>query len=91
MKLYAVILKQPRNCLQKSNNTNKLCKPILLPIGLRPKQAFKHCLSNIPKPYFGDFFYSILDAYYPIHGYLSLLVCIFGIFANILNIVVLTR
>lgn len=31
------------------------------------------------------------DYYKPIHGYLSLLVCIFGIFANLLNIVVLTR
>lgn len=29
--------------------------------------------------------------YQPVHGYLSLLVCIFGIFANLLNIVVLTR
>lgn len=31
------------------------------------------------------------EFYRPIHGYLSLLVCIFGIFANLLNIVVLTR
>lgn len=49
-----------------------------------------HSMSS-QRPYFGDFFYTILDAYYPVHGYLSLLVCIFGIFANILNIVVLTR
>lgn len=43
------------------------------------------------RPYFGEFFWSINLAYLPFHGYLSLLVCVFGIFANILNIVVLTR
>lgn len=42
-------------------------------------------------PYFGDFFHSFNEYYTPIHGYLSLFVCVFGIISNILNIVVLTR
>lgn len=46
---------------------------------------------NVSREYFGDFFVAISLAYLPFHGYLSLLVCVFGIFANILNIVVLTR
>ena len=46
---------------------------------------------SMTRPYFGDFFHWIYEAYIPVHGYLSLLVCIFGIFANILNIIVLTR
>lgn len=41
--------------------------------------------------YFGSFFLSLSEVYLPVHGYLSLIVCIFGIFANILNIIVLTR
>ncbi|RWS28231.1 FMRFamide receptor-like protein [Leptotrombidium deliense] len=43
------------------------------------------------KPYGGEFFYTIHHAYSPVHGYLSLFVCIFGIISNILNIIVLTR
>ena len=31
------------------------------------------------------------DVYTPIHGWISIFVCLFGIIANILNIIVLTR
>lgn len=47
--------------------------------------------ADFDKPYFGDMFTTLNEFYSPIHGYLSLLVCVFGIFANVLNIVVLTR
>ncbi|XP_076323336.1 G-protein coupled receptor dmsr-1-like [Tachypleus tridentatus] len=43
------------------------------------------------KPYYGDYFQSFKAQYIPIHGYLSLIICIFGIMTNILNIIVLTR
>lgn len=43
------------------------------------------------KPFYGDFFRKVFDAYAPIHGYLAIIVCVFGIIANILNIAILTR
>lgn len=42
-------------------------------------------------PYIGDQLYQFKQFYHPLHGYLSLLVCGFGILANTLNIIVLTR
>ena len=33
----------------------------------------------------------LAESYKPVHGYLSLVMCIFGTIANVLNIVVLTR
>jgi hypothetical protein len=41
--------------------------------------------------FFGREFESFHYFYRPIHGYLSLAVCVFGIIANVLNIIVLTR
>lgn len=41
--------------------------------------------------YFGDEFRKFRKFFLPLHGYLSLSVCLFGIIANILNIIVLTR
>jgi hypothetical protein len=41
--------------------------------------------------FFGHEFESFHHFYRPIHGYLSLAVCVFGIIANVLNIIVLTR
>lgn len=44
--------------------------------------------------YMGDedsFFYRFKNIYLPFHGYLSIIVCIFGIVTNIANIIVLTR
>ena len=43
------------------------------------------------RPFFGDFFYAVFQIYAPIHGYLSIIVCVFGIIANVINITVLTR
>ncbi|XP_076325554.1 G-protein coupled receptor dmsr-1-like [Tachypleus tridentatus] len=43
------------------------------------------------KPYYGDHLETFKARYIPIHGYLSLIICIFGIMTNILNIIVLTR
>lgn len=43
------------------------------------------------RPFHGDYFHHFNEYYTPIHGYISLIVCVFGIIANILNIVVLTR
>ncbi|GIY64034.1 sex peptide receptor [Caerostris darwini] len=42
-------------------------------------------------PYYGDALLKYRNAYNSIHGYLSFACCIFGITANILNIIVLTR
>lgn len=41
--------------------------------------------------FYGLEFESFYNFYRPIHGYLSLAVCVFGIIANVLNIIVLTR
>lgn len=41
--------------------------------------------------YFGDVFYHFNYKYRQLHGCLSLVVCVFGIIANVLNIIVLTR
>lgn len=42
-------------------------------------------------PYYGGKLVQYREAYNSIHGYLSLAFCIFGITANLLNIIVLTR
>lgn len=43
------------------------------------------------KPYYGDRLEMYRNYYATIHGYISLAVCIFGITANVMNIIVLTR
>lgn len=43
------------------------------------------------RPYYGEVFDAVYEAYSPIHGYLSLVVCVFGVFSNIMTVVVLTR
>ncbi|KAF8782909.1 Sex peptide receptor like protein [Argiope bruennichi] len=47
--------------------------------------------NEIDYPYFGDYLAQFQRGYSAIHGYLSFAFCIFGITANILNIIVLTR
>ncbi|GIY02014.1 sex peptide receptor [Caerostris extrusa] len=42
-------------------------------------------------PYYGEYLTIFRNSYGSIHGYLSFNVCMFGITANILNIIVLTR
>ncbi len=42
-------------------------------------------------PYYGGYFTQFRENYTPFHGWISVFVCIFGIIANILNIMVLTR
>ncbi|KAF8782908.1 G-protein coupled receptor dmsr-1-like [Argiope bruennichi] len=42
-------------------------------------------------PYYGEALLKYRNAYNSVHGYLSFACCIFGITANILNIIVLTR
>lgn len=44
-----------------------------------------------PRPYYGDHFRTFRQNYLTVHGYFGVIVCIFGIFANVLNIIVLTR
>ncbi|KAF8782904.1 Sex peptide receptor like protein [Argiope bruennichi] len=44
-----------------------------------------------PSPYYGEYLTIFRNSYGSIHGYLSLIVCMFGITANVLNIIVLTR
>ncbi|UYV78086.1 dmsr-8 [Cordylochernes scorpioides] len=44
-----------------------------------------------PELYYGERLHQFRNDYAEIHGYLSLVVCGFGIVANILNIIVLTR
>ncbi|ODM90490.1 hypothetical protein Ocin01_16192 [Orchesella cincta] len=45
----------------------------------------------IPLEYCGAGLKAFGDAYRGIHGYASLVVCLFGSIANILNLIVLTR
>ncbi|OTF80083.1 hypothetical protein BLA29_015300, partial [Euroglyphus maynei] len=40
--------------------------------------------------FYGEIFQRLNYEYRNIHGYLSLVVCVFGIIANVLNIIVLT-
>lgn len=42
-------------------------------------------------PYFGDYLAQFQKGYGSVHGYISFAVCLFGITANVLNIIVLTR
>ena len=46
---------------------------------------------NFDEMFYGLEFERFYYFYRPIHGYLSLAVCVFGIIANVLNIIVLTR
>lgn len=46
---------------------------------------------TLDMPYFGSSLHKFQQFYLPIHGYLSLSVCIFGIISNLINIIVLTR
>lgn len=49
---------------------------------------------TIPYPYYpgdDDTFQRVKNFYSPYHGFLSLVVCFFGIIANVANIIVLTR
>lgn len=41
--------------------------------------------------YLGPYLLEFRDEYIKIHGWISIAVCLFGIIANILNIIVLTR
>lgn len=43
------------------------------------------------RPYFGDALYSFQAVYWPIHCVICLAICTLGIFANVTNIIVLTR
>ncbi|XP_055355871.1 G-protein coupled receptor dmsr-1-like [Paramacrobiotus metropolitanus] len=47
--------------------------------------------STGPLPFYGDFFWSLHGAYVRIHGYLALIISVFGILSNLINIAVLTR
>lgn len=44
-----------------------------------------------PMPMDMNGFQRVKDFYSPFHGFLSLIVCFFGIIANVANIIVLTR
>lgn len=44
-----------------------------------------------PLPYFGEYLAIYNKGYGVVHGYLSFIVCVFGITANVLNIIVLSR
>lgn len=48
-------------------------------------------ISGSPKPYFGDALYSFQNMYWPVHCIICLIICTLGIFANVTNIIVLTR
>ncbi|XP_054724054.1 G-protein coupled receptor dmsr-1-like isoform X2 [Uloborus diversus] len=43
------------------------------------------------RPYYGDKLEAYRNFYSSLHGYISLTVCLFGITANVMNIIVLTR
>lgn len=48
-------------------------------------------ISGSSKPYFGDALYSFQNMYWPVHCVICLIICTLGIFANVTNIIVLTR
>jgi hypothetical protein len=54
---------------------------------LNPNTSFEGSSEDIPDSPMAAFRYF----YLPIHGYFSISVCMFGIVANIANIIVLTR
>lgn len=56
-----------------------------------PTNFYGQVITTKPRPYFGDAFYNFQTMYLPIHGVVCLILCTFGIFANVINIIVLTR
>lgn len=48
-------------------------------------------INDLTDAFFGHVFNRLNYEYRSVHGYLSLVVCVFGIIANVLNIIVLTR
>ena len=76
--------------ISEGNKEATIMMEVVIPPGSSSHPPFNN-MTGGPPPYFGDFFHLVFLTYKPIHGFLSLFVCIFGIFANILNIVVLTR
>ncbi|OWA50605.1 hypothetical protein BV898_15116 [Hypsibius exemplaris] len=44
-----------------------------------------------PRPFGGDYFHAFQTVYFPVHGYLAIVMCSFGIVANSISITVLTR
>ncbi|GAU95376.1 hypothetical protein RvY_07004 [Ramazzottius varieornatus] len=47
--------------------------------------------THVPAPYGGDYFMAFHKAYFPIHGYLAIVISIFGIVSNVINVAVLSQ
>ncbi|OWA50604.1 putative Sex peptide receptor [Hypsibius exemplaris] len=46
---------------------------------------------NGSRPFGGDYFKAFQEAYFPVHGYLAIIISIFGIVSNVINIAVLSQ
>lgn len=70
----------------------KATPPKPLELANNEQQQQQHqTLAQAPRPYYGDAFFSFANVYWPIHCVLCLVICSLGIFANVTNIIVLTR
>lgn len=70
---------------------NVLKKPVMDDNALLTDQLKRLIENQVPENPFYKFCHEFRKKFLSVHGYLSLAVCIFGIIANILNIIVLTR
>ncbi|KAJ6220186.1 hypothetical protein RDWZM_005998 [Blomia tropicalis] len=58
----------------------------------QPNSTEENLFTDLTSPaYYGEAFFHFNQQYRQVHGTLSLFVCVFGIIANVLNIIVLTR
>lgn len=61
------------------------------PLSTMDDDGNQTAINDLTDAFFGHVFNRLNYEYRSVHGYLSLVVCVFGIIANVLNIIVLTR
>lgn len=79
------------NISNSSNQTPLLPSSAIISSDSNEKANSLNGTDQPNRSYFGDIFFKLQNMYWPILSTVSLVICILGIFANIINIIVLTR